>query len=209
VYDLINATASCERTGKRKRGRSNARTGVYKGTIKRVLESLGWRWTPTMFIGQGCKIHLRASELPRGRLIVSVSKHTTAVIDGVIHDTHDPSRQGTRCVYGYWIRDQRPRLRLSFGRTAKINRRSVRRWLPLTRKDALKINGINSFRFWSLASESTERRKSTKADVRFDFLGARFCSVHFLGAPRGEGLGFASRVFFEFRRAFDTRLEKN
>jgi hypothetical protein len=26
------------------------------------------------------------------------------VIDGVIHDTFDPSRGGTRCVYGYWIK---------------------------------------------------------------------------------------------------------
>ncbi len=39
-----------------------------------------------------------------GRLIVSVSKHMTAVIDGVIHDTHNPSRDGTRCVYGYWTK---------------------------------------------------------------------------------------------------------
>ena len=22
--------------------------------------------------------------------------------DGVVHDTYDPSRDGTRCVYGYW-----------------------------------------------------------------------------------------------------------
>ena len=33
---------------------------------------------------------------------MSVSKHITAVVDGVIHDTFDPSRDGTRCVYGYW-----------------------------------------------------------------------------------------------------------
>jgi len=26
------------------------------------------------------------------------------VLDGVIHDTHDPSRGGRRCVYGYWSR---------------------------------------------------------------------------------------------------------
>jgi len=38
-------------------------------------ESLGWKWTPTMRIGQGCKVHLRADELPVGRLIVSVSRH--------------------------------------------------------------------------------------------------------------------------------------
>lgn len=55
-----------------------------------------------MQIGQGCEVHLRADELPPGRLIVSVSKHVTAVINGVIHDTHDPSRDGTRCVCGYF-----------------------------------------------------------------------------------------------------------
>ncbi len=58
--------------------------------------------TPTMAIGSGCKVHLRDGELPRGRLIVNASKYTVAVIDGVIHDTHDCSRDGTRCVYGCW-----------------------------------------------------------------------------------------------------------
>ncbi|MGH9574872.1 MAG: hypothetical protein ACRD40_15250 [Candidatus Acidiferrales bacterium] len=104
VYDRVNELSKRERTGSRKRGKSNARTGVYKGTTHKLLESLGWRWTPTMEIGSGCKVHLRANELPPGRLIVSVSGHLTVVIDGVIHDTHDPSRRGTRCVYGYWQR---------------------------------------------------------------------------------------------------------
>ncbi len=104
IYDQVNELAKRERTGSRKRGKSNARTGVYKGTTHKLLESLGWSWTPTMEIGSGCKVHLRADELPSGRLIVSVSGHLTAVIDGVIHDTHDPSRRGTRCVYGYWQR---------------------------------------------------------------------------------------------------------
>lgn len=102
VYDSINLLGKSERTGKRKRGKSSARNGVYKQTIKRYLESMGWRWTPTMAIGSGCTVHLRADELPTGRLIVSVSRHTVAVIDGVIHDTHDSSRGGMRCVYGYW-----------------------------------------------------------------------------------------------------------
>jgi hypothetical protein len=102
VYDLVNRASTHERTGTRKRGKSDARTGVYKSTIKRVMKSLGWVWTPTMQIGSGCTVHLRADELPAGRLLVSVSKHLTAVIDGVIHDTHDCSRRGTRCVYGYW-----------------------------------------------------------------------------------------------------------
>jgi hypothetical protein len=102
IYDLVNRSSVHERTGTRKRGKSNARTGVYKSTIKRVMNSLGWVWTPTMRIGSGCTVHLRPDELPPGRLVVSVSKHLTAVIDGVIHDTHDCSRRGTRCVYGYW-----------------------------------------------------------------------------------------------------------
>jgi hypothetical protein len=55
-----------------------------------------------MGIGTGCSVHLRANELPPGRLIVSVSKHLVGVIDGVIHDTHDCSRAGDRCVYGYF-----------------------------------------------------------------------------------------------------------
>jgi hypothetical protein len=104
VYDVVNQLSERERTGTRKRGTSNARTGVYKRTFRRLMESLGWRWRPTMQIGSGCTVHLRANELPSGRLVVSVSKHVTAVIDGVIHDTHDPSRRGTRCVYGYWRR---------------------------------------------------------------------------------------------------------
>ena len=102
IYDLVNSAAVYERTGKRKRGKSNARTGVYRASIRRVMKSLDWVWTPTMEIGSGCMVHLKAEELPPGRLVVSVSKHLTAVIDGVIHDTHDCSRRGTRCVYGYW-----------------------------------------------------------------------------------------------------------
>src|SRR5262245_35886428 len=102
AYKLVNQFGAAERKSKRRRGKSNARTGVFKPTTRRILESLGWTWTATMMIGQGCKVHLRAAELPSGILIVSVSRHLTTVKNGVIHDTHDPSRNGTRCVYGYW-----------------------------------------------------------------------------------------------------------
>jgi hypothetical protein len=62
------------------------------------------KWTPTMQIGLGCKVHLKPDELPQGRLVVCVSRHYTAVIDGVIHDNHDCSRDETRCVYGYYTK---------------------------------------------------------------------------------------------------------
>lgn len=98
VYDRLNEiAASYERTGKRKRKKSDARTGVYKQTFRRYMQEIGWRWVPTMQIGSGCTVHLDANELPKGRLVVSVSRHLTAVIDGVIHDTHDP-RRDVHCV---------------------------------------------------------------------------------------------------------------
>jgi hypothetical protein len=102
VYDEINREAQRERPRAGKR--SGARTGVAKPTIRRYLAALGWAWVPTMAIGSGCTVHLRAGELPGGRLIVAVSRHLVAVIDGVAHDTHDPSREGSRCVYGYYTR---------------------------------------------------------------------------------------------------------
>jgi hypothetical protein len=102
VYERINELAERERRGKRKRHISHARTGVYVQTLHRLMDSLGWQWVPTMQIGKGCTVHLRADELPAGRLVVRVSKHYTVVIDGVIHDTYDPSRDGKRCVYGFW-----------------------------------------------------------------------------------------------------------
>lgn len=101
VYDALNTMATQERP-RRGRKRSSSREGVWPRTAAKYLRELGWTWTPTMLIGSGCRVHLRADELPSGPLVVSVTRHWTAVIDGVIHDTHDPSRGGTRCVYGYW-----------------------------------------------------------------------------------------------------------
>lgn len=102
VYNEINALGLTERITKRKKDRSNSRTGVYVSTTRKYAKSLGLVWVPTMYLGSGCKIHLKASELPKGRIIAKVSKHCVAVIDGVIHDTHDCSRNETRCVYGYY-----------------------------------------------------------------------------------------------------------
>lgn len=105
VYDALNVEAQANpirSRGSRKRVRnSSARSGVFRKHSDRFLDELGWTWTPTMQIGSGCRVHLKAEELPSGRLICKVSKHLVAVIDGVIHDTHDCSRGGTRCVYGY------------------------------------------------------------------------------------------------------------
>jgi|SRR5579863_1360671 len=99
VYQALAAATAQEARVAR---RNHPRTGLRKHTVKDFLRELGWQWTATMHIGSGCRVHLRAGELPPGRLIVAVSKHLCAVIDGVLHDTHDCSRNGRRCVYGYW-----------------------------------------------------------------------------------------------------------
>jgi hypothetical protein len=104
-----------------KRGRT-ARSGICVGRkwFKDYMRELGFRWVPTMAIGTGTRVHLADGELPDGRLVVQVSKHYTAVIDGTIHDTYDPQRRtaymkagpdgravvdhvSDRAVYGYYI----------------------------------------------------------------------------------------------------------
>ena len=82
---------------------SSPRNGNHRNVFHDYILSHGFEWVPTMKIGVGCQIHLLANELPSGTLIVKVSKHLTAVINGVILDTHNPSRGGSRCVYGYYI----------------------------------------------------------------------------------------------------------
>lgn len=80
--------------------------GVHKKVYEPYLTSLGFKWFPIMKIGSGCTVHLRPGELPGGTLIVRVSCHLTTVIDGVIHDTYDCSRNEDRCVYGYYYKSE-------------------------------------------------------------------------------------------------------
>lgn len=110
VYDAMAAGTASERKTRRSgrsSGRRTAREGIHTGRkwFADYMAALGWQWVPTMAIGSGCKVHLAKGELPMtGRLIVAVSKHYTAVVDGVVRDTHDCTRDGMRCVYGYWQR---------------------------------------------------------------------------------------------------------
>lgn len=97
VYDALAAVS------RQMGGRGSARDGVPRKVYDRYLSDLGWAWVPTMMVGQGCTVHLRPEELPAGRLVVRLSKHLTAMVNGVVYDNHDPRRGGTRCVYGYWV----------------------------------------------------------------------------------------------------------
>ena len=81
----------------------SARDGVPRKVYDRVLAALGWEWRSCTTIGSSDRVHLAVGELPHeGPLIARLSKHLSAVVDGVVLDNHDPTRGGTRMVYGYW-----------------------------------------------------------------------------------------------------------
>ena len=106
VYDRLNSIIKDQPLGgRRKHKTQSAREGVYREHVHAYVQEHGWEWVPTMKVGAGCTVHARADELPQGRLILRVSKHFVACADGVIHDTFDSTREGTRCVYGYWKGD--------------------------------------------------------------------------------------------------------
>lgn len=136
VYErLAEGTGTQRASSRRSKRPRSARNGVNtkRKWFRDYMAELGLRWVATMKIGTGCKVHLADGELPGGRIITCLSRHYSAVIDGVIHDTHDSQRDaswsfepdhgqdltanqgrnengawteiGGRCVYGYWILD--------------------------------------------------------------------------------------------------------
>jgi len=106
TLDFPKKKRSCKTSRALTSGRasSSPSTGVFKKVYGKYLKELGWTWVPTMHIGSGCTVHMRADELPSGTIICRVSKHLCTVIDGVMHDNHNCSRRGTRCVYGYYTK---------------------------------------------------------------------------------------------------------
>jgi hypothetical protein len=85
--------------------RSSSRHGFRRTTYHPLLSALGAKWIAGP---------LRLDDLPpRGRYVVSVRKHMTAIVDGVIRDAFDPREfavrrngrwriESKRTVYGYY-----------------------------------------------------------------------------------------------------------
>ena len=75
-----------------------------------LVERLGFTWTGIRKVGGSREtipscitMRVRPEDLPdHSPMILRLNKHLCAVIDGVVHDLSDPSRNGTRCVYGYY-----------------------------------------------------------------------------------------------------------
>ena len=121
-YLAVHAALAAGNAGQRKSKGASRHTGKATADhgincnfkwFKDYMCGLGFDWFPTMGIGTGCRVHLKPSELPPGRLVVAVSKHSVAVVDGVVRDTYDCTRGGTRCVYGYWKQVRPPTLNLN------------------------------------------------------------------------------------------------
>jgi hypothetical protein len=136
VYSRLASETGNQRGGKSGRKARSAARGISVGRkwFRDYMAEIGLRFVPLMQIGSGCTAHLNAGEpwIPPGRVIVSVSKHYTALVDGVIHDTHDPSRAGTRCVYGYWTPEGGPQPAPATRQRSKQKprRRAAEEWRP-------------------------------------------------------------------------------
>ncbi len=109
-YAEVHAALAQGNYTQRKTHRSKPRAptaddGIYtkRKWFRDYMASLGFAWVPTIQVGHGCRVYLRADNLPKGTLVIKVSRHVTCMIDGVLRDTYNPSRNGRRCVYGYWI----------------------------------------------------------------------------------------------------------
>ena len=56
AYKICNEFCSKEKPSKSRRGKSSSRTGIHTITYRKILNSLGFEWTPTMKIGSGCRV---------------------------------------------------------------------------------------------------------------------------------------------------------
>jgi hypothetical protein len=107
VYkDLANGNFNQRATKKVGKRKNTASEGIFTNRkwFKDYMKSLGFVFRSTLELGSRKRVKLRAGSIPNGRLIVKTRRHYVAVIDGVIHDTYDPSHNGEQVVYGYWIK---------------------------------------------------------------------------------------------------------
>lgn len=101
VYKEFNKLGKKERSSwiREIRGKSSGGNGIWLSTLKKYMFWHGFVWVPV-----NCRLHLRGDELPKGRLLLRISKHYTAMVDGILYDNQDCSDEGMRSVYGYFYK---------------------------------------------------------------------------------------------------------
>ena len=89
-------------------GRS-CRNGTPKTVDSKYLKRLGWvKLKNICGIGVGIRYHLNDYDLKPffkkyPRMVLQVSKHLTAIVNGELNDTYDCSRDGERAIYAIWV----------------------------------------------------------------------------------------------------------
>lgn len=80
----------------------------YYAAQRVILLARGWCWKQVRAPGMP-RVYWQPSDIPPGRLIAAVGAgwHWCAILDGVLHDSNDPTwhkRAGGRLsVFGYWF----------------------------------------------------------------------------------------------------------
>jgi hypothetical protein len=100
------ATATAKQSGGIKR-KASADHGIntQRKWFKDYMKRLGFRWLPT----RKSKIKFCVADIPaHGRLVVMLSRHSAAVLDGSYHDADDYSGKGRRWVAGYYLFEKKP-----------------------------------------------------------------------------------------------------
>jgi hypothetical protein len=192
VYDEL---FEINRTNNRNPKACSPRDGNTKmTTIRKYMISLGWEWVPTMAIGSGCKVHLRDDELPMGRLVVQLSKHLVAVVDNVIQDTYDCSREGTRCVYGFFLK---PVVSLVKEQWTMIGKKIVEFLLEQLMWQGNLNKKMKAKEYYKLLKKLEEIRKLfniTKPEFRFDVVTEQKIKKVVLWANPNSKLAIPSNV---------------
>ena len=81
-------------------GGSHPSQGTPDAIITRYLKKKGWIYVP---VDQ--TLRFRRDNLPkRKRMIVAIPRHVAAVMDGVLHDTWESTKNGDALILGYWIK---------------------------------------------------------------------------------------------------------
>ena len=95
VYDSLKKALGTPRNG----------VLVQNKAFKDWMVANGFVWTPCSGIGVKTSVHFIEGELPKGRLVCSVTKHYVAVVDNKVYDTCDSrynSFNEVIRIYGYW-----------------------------------------------------------------------------------------------------------
>ena len=95
VYDSLKKALGTPRNG----------VFVQNKAFKDWMVANGFVWAPCSGIGVKTSVHFIEGELPKGRLVCSVTKHYVAVVDNKVYDTWDSrynSFKEVRRIYGYW-----------------------------------------------------------------------------------------------------------